>query len=101
MRRLVRYAWHITSIAWVGMGLALVVLARTPLEPSGRHVAGVIGVTFLVMGGDDADRRAGKTSGVAGVSGDCGILLRAACVTPFVPAFSPCGRRCHRVSDDG
>jgi hypothetical protein len=50
MRRLVRYAWHITSIAWTGMGLALVVLARSPLEPTGRLVAGVIGATFLVMG---------------------------------------------------
>jgi hypothetical protein len=50
MRRLVRYAWHITSIAWTGMGLALVVLARSPLDGSGRLVAGVIGVTFLVMG---------------------------------------------------
>jgi hypothetical protein len=50
MRRLVRYAWHITSIAWTGMGLALVVLARTPLDGSGRLVAGVIGATFLVMG---------------------------------------------------
>jgi hypothetical protein len=50
MRRIVRYAWHITSIAWTGMGLVLLVLAQSPLEPTGRFVTGVIGATFLVMG---------------------------------------------------
>jgi hypothetical protein len=50
MRRLVRFAWHITSVAWTGMGLALAMLARSPLEPTGRFMAGVIGATFLVMG---------------------------------------------------
>jgi sterol desaturase/sphingolipid hydroxylase (fatty acid hydroxylase superfamily) len=50
MRSVLRYAWHLTSVAWVGMGLALAVLTLTPLDQPGRMVAAVIGATFLITG---------------------------------------------------
>jgi hypothetical protein len=43
--RTLRFAWHITSVAWVGFAAILVALARQP-ETSGT-VGLVIGVTFL------------------------------------------------------
>lgn len=66
-RQTIRFAWHLTSIAWVGMGAVLLVLAgesapRVVAYPDGDGVrvlwfppaavgtvlARVIGVTFLV-----------------------------------------------------
>lgn len=43
--RILRLAWHITSIAWIGFAGILVLLANPPL--SHRHVAWVLGATFL------------------------------------------------------
>jgi hypothetical protein len=48
MRRTTRFAWHLTSIAWVGSGALLLVFARHPAEPSARIGARVIAATFLV-----------------------------------------------------
>jgi hypothetical protein len=58
-RRVIRFAWHLTSVAWTGMGVVLVVLANHQPSPvavtayeSGANladaVAGVIAITFLV-----------------------------------------------------
>jgi hypothetical protein len=44
--RTLRFAWHITSIAWWGFAGILVLLARPPV--SFHAVALVVGVTFLV-----------------------------------------------------
>lgn len=44
--RTLRFAWHLTSVAWWGFAALLVLLARPPV--TGRDIALVIGVTFLV-----------------------------------------------------
>lgn len=40
-----RFAWHITTIAWLGFGVLLALLANPPL--SSDTVSLVIGITFL------------------------------------------------------
>lgn len=50
LRRVLRNAWHITSFAWAGMGLALASLAFAPLDMQGRRVAIVIGAVFVGHG---------------------------------------------------
>ena len=46
-RRTLRFAWHLTSVAWLGFAALLVTLADG--EATARHVLlGVIAVTFLV-----------------------------------------------------
>ncbi|WP_439574993.1 hypothetical protein [Phreatobacter sp.] len=46
LRRVLRNAWHITSVAWAGMGLVLASLAFAPLESSGRKMLVIIGLMF-------------------------------------------------------
>jgi len=43
--RTLRFAWHITSIAWWGFAALLILLAHEPL--SSREVGLAIGITFL------------------------------------------------------
>jgi len=43
--RTLRFAWHITSIAWSGFAALLILMANQPV--SGREVGLVVGVTFL------------------------------------------------------
>jgi hypothetical protein len=50
LRRVLRNAWHITSVAWAGMGLVLASLAFAPLDASARRVLVVIGLLFAVQG---------------------------------------------------
>lgn len=45
-KTILRFAWHITSVAWLGFAAILVVLARPPVEPG--SVSRIVGVTFLV-----------------------------------------------------
>lgn len=49
-RQVLRFAWHLTTIAWWGFAFILVVLAASPLDPQGRHVLTVVAATFLVTG---------------------------------------------------
>jgi hypothetical protein len=49
-RQVIRYAWHLTSLAWSGMGAALAALAFMPPSPAGRIAVLVIAVTFLLHG---------------------------------------------------
>lgn len=49
-RRVLRFAWHITTIAWWGIAAALAALAYLPLDPQGRAVLVAIAVTFFVTG---------------------------------------------------
>ena len=44
-KRILRFAWHLTTIAWFGFAAVLVVLASEPESPGGR-VGIVIAVTF-------------------------------------------------------
>ncbi len=49
-RRTLRFAWHITTIAWWGFGLLLLAAARSD-EPLSRTTLGaIVGGTFLVSG---------------------------------------------------
>lgn len=48
-RRTLRFAWHVTSVAWLGLAAVLVVLSRPPI--SARALGLAVGVTFLVQGG--------------------------------------------------
>lgn len=43
--RTLRFAWHITSVAWLGLAAVLVLLAHPPVAPPAIGLA--IGVTFL------------------------------------------------------
>jgi hypothetical protein len=45
-KKTLRFAWHITSIAWLGFAAILVVLAQRSGDTS--HVARIVGATFLV-----------------------------------------------------
>ncbi len=47
-RRVLRFAWHLTTVAWWGIGAMLVALAHTPVDPSGRLVLWIIAATFLI-----------------------------------------------------
>jgi hypothetical protein len=46
-KRTLRFAWHITSIAWVGFAAILALLAQSAPPPS-QLVLAATGVTFLV-----------------------------------------------------
>jgi hypothetical protein len=46
--RTLRFAWHITSIAWLGLAAVLVVLAHPPASSSALGL--VVGCTFLAHG---------------------------------------------------
>jgi hypothetical protein len=51
VRRVIRFAWHLTSIAWWGMGATVAALAMNPpLERQGRLALWAIAATFLVTG---------------------------------------------------
>lgn len=49
-KRTLRFAWHLTTIAWFGAAALLLVLASYPLDASARMLSGVIAATFLVSG---------------------------------------------------
>jgi hypothetical protein len=46
-KRTLRFAWHLTTIAWFGAAALLLVLASYPLDASARMLSGVIAATFL------------------------------------------------------
>lgn len=48
-RRTLRFAWHVTTLAWWGMGLILVGLA-IPVQDPRRWVLLCIAATFLIHG---------------------------------------------------
>ncbi len=47
-RRTLRFAWHVTSVAWLGLAAVLVVLARPPISASALGLS--VGLAFLVQG---------------------------------------------------
>lgn len=49
-RNVLRFAWHITTLAWIGMAAAMLALALAPLDRGGRYAAVALGVTFLAHG---------------------------------------------------
>lgn len=44
--RTLRFAWHLTSVAWLGLAATLILLANPPVTAA--SIGLVIGVTFLV-----------------------------------------------------
>jgi hypothetical protein len=45
-RRTLRFAWHVTTVAWLGFAVLLVMLAHPPV--STQALGGVIGAVFLL-----------------------------------------------------
>jgi len=48
LRNVLRYAWHLTSLAWIGMAGVMIALAHEPLSGPGRLAAALVGATFLI-----------------------------------------------------
>ena len=46
-RRTLRFAWHLTTVAWLGAAALLLVLASSPPDASARVLSGAIAATFL------------------------------------------------------
>lgn len=46
--RTLRFAWHLTTLAWWGLGAVLLLLGGRPVDP--RRIALAIGLTFLASG---------------------------------------------------
>lgn len=49
-RRVLRFAWHLTTVAWWGIAAALAMLALMPIDPQGRVALIAIAATFLATG---------------------------------------------------
>lgn len=47
-KRTLRFAWHITTVAWFGAAAFLLILASYPIDDSARMLSRVIAATFLV-----------------------------------------------------
>jgi hypothetical protein len=48
-RRILRFAWHITTLSWVTQAAVLVILVTAPAQAQGRLATIVIGASFLLM----------------------------------------------------
>jgi hypothetical protein len=49
-RRILRFAWHLTTLAWWGLAAIFLALAGAPLTAATRHVLAVLALTFLLTG---------------------------------------------------
>jgi hypothetical protein len=49
-RKIIRFAWHITTLAWFGLALVLVALLPAPFGSQGRMVLLAIAATFFISG---------------------------------------------------
>lgn len=49
-RNVLRFAWHITTIAWWGLAAVLVLLAQQPLAGAGKAAILAIALTFFFTG---------------------------------------------------
>ena len=49
-RQTLRFAWHLTTIAWWGFAAVLVGFVLSPMENFTHMVLGVFAVTFLITG---------------------------------------------------
>jgi hypothetical protein len=46
-KRTLRFAWHLTTVAWCGAATLLLILASFPLDASARTASRVMAATFL------------------------------------------------------
>jgi FtsH-binding integral membrane protein len=49
-RNVLRFAWHLTTLAWWGVGAILVVLALSPFQGRESSILLIVTSTFLVTG---------------------------------------------------
>ncbi len=49
-RRALRFAWHLTTVAWWGPAAMLAWLATAPLDGTGRAVLAITAMMFLITG---------------------------------------------------
>ncbi len=49
-RQVLRFAWHVTSLTWLGLGGMLLALAPAPPAGPAGHAVLAAGATFLVLG---------------------------------------------------
>jgi len=49
-RRILRFAWHLTTLAWWGIGAILGALALSPVSGQGRAILWIIALLFLSTG---------------------------------------------------
>jgi len=49
-KRTLRFAWHITTVAWCGVAASLLALATSPLDALALALSKIIAVTFMVSG---------------------------------------------------
>ena len=49
-RQVLRFAWHLTTVAWWGIALILIALALKPQEGFGDVILLIISATFFVTG---------------------------------------------------
>ncbi len=50
IRKIIRFAWHITTLAWIGLALVLVALLPAPLGAQGKLAVIAIAATFFISG---------------------------------------------------
>ncbi len=46
-KRTLRFAWHLTTVAWFGAAALLLILSSFPLDSSVRIISSVIAATFM------------------------------------------------------
>ncbi len=49
-RQVLRFAWHLTTIAWWGIAAMLAALALSPPDPQSRLILAIIAAIFAVTG---------------------------------------------------
>lgn len=49
-RNVLRFAWHITTLAWWGMGIALLIVALMPAERAAPAMLATLSGTFILTG---------------------------------------------------
>jgi hypothetical protein len=48
-RKILRFAWHVTSLAWIAQAAVLVIIATLPPDTQGPPIVVVTGLSFLLM----------------------------------------------------
>ncbi|HEY9760393.1 MAG TPA: hypothetical protein V6C97_34865 [Oculatellaceae cyanobacterium] len=79
-RFLLRFAWHVTSLAWTNLAAILIVLVIAP-ENALKLSLLITGTNFLIVGVFDAFASRGKHIGawMLGAIGICGLVAYFCC----------------------
>lgn len=49
-RDVLRFAWHLTTLTWIGIGAVFAIFARAPMNEAGRSVLLALALTMLLTG---------------------------------------------------